>query len=187
MALASELVYKPSYINSIRSYILAMNIGRSFRQLSFKRLDKCNPKPGYGDSCEPCRNCGKKRLSFEEEDNRCCYMPAPNFGSITEPGNYVLTPTLNFDDIECSVDFECKFETNDGWDDGNQTVKLWTTNTGFVALTRNDWFSFAMSPGDEIYFEFTNNVAGGKCITIHLKNITCNINYGTVGQLCTDN
>jgi hypothetical protein len=163
-----------------------MNISRAFRTLSFKRLEKCNHNPGYYDSCVPCKNCGKKRMSYEEEDNRCCYMPAPNFGTTTTTGNVVDTPTLKFDDIECATLFECKFETNGHWHDSDQVVKVWTTSISTTTLTRNVWFSFTMAPGDEIYFEFINNLAENKCITIHMKNHDCNLNYGTVGQLCLE-
>jgi hypothetical protein len=43
-----------------------MNISRAFRSLSFRKLEKCNPKPGYDDSCVPCKNCSKSRVKYED-------------------------------------------------------------------------------------------------------------------------
>lgn len=163
------------------------SISKTFSQLKFKKLDKCNPKPGYKDSCEGCKNCKKgKGLVYEEEiGGQCCYMPAPNFGNESSAGNYVSSNILEFREITCSVVFECKFETIDGWDSSSQIVKINTQSGGASELTRNQWFSFSMEPGDGIFFEFINNLLTDKCISIHLKNHDCNINYGTVGTLCT--
>lgn len=163
-----------------------MNIGKAFKSLSFKKLENCNPKPGYDDSCVPCKNCGKKRMSYEEEDNRCCYMPAPSFGTTTTTGNYVATDPFKFTDITCATLFECKFETTGHWHTAQQEVRIWTSSTGYIVLTRNTWLSFVITPGESIYFDFTNNLAENKCITIHMKNYDCNLNYGTVGQLCLE-
>lgn len=37
------------------------SISKTFGGLKFKKLEKCNPKPGYSDSCEGCKNCSGHR------------------------------------------------------------------------------------------------------------------------------
>ena len=162
------------------------SIAKTFGQLKFNKLEKCNPKPGYDDSCEGCKNCRKKRAFAEEIDGRCCYMPPPNFGNINSKDDFSESINVQFKDITCATVFECKFETNGSWDDNQQIVKIITDDVGQVGLTRNQWFSFNVAPGNYVQFSFQNNLPGFKCITIHLKNIDCNINYGTVGTLCTN-
>lgn len=162
------------------------SISKTFSQLKFNKLEKCNPKPGYKDSCEGCKNCKKgKGLVYEEVDGRCCYMPAPNFGTIYSTTDFAESINVQFKDITCATVFECKFETTGHWDDNQQLVRLLTPDVGIYGLTRNQWFSFNVAPGDFVQFNFQNNLAGFKCVTIHLKNQDCNINYGTVGTLCT--
>lgn len=38
------------------------NISKTFSGLKFKKLEKCNPKQGYSDSCNGCKHCGKNRF-----------------------------------------------------------------------------------------------------------------------------
>ena len=41
------------------------SIKKSFGELKFKKLEKCNPKQGYSDSCTGCKHCGKNRFESE--------------------------------------------------------------------------------------------------------------------------
>lgn len=43
------------------------SISRTFGGLKFKKLENCNPKPGYSDSCQPCKNCGGHRKFPQDE------------------------------------------------------------------------------------------------------------------------
>lgn len=44
------------------------SISRTFKQLRVNKLEKCNPRPGFPDSCQPCKDCGGHRKFMEEED-----------------------------------------------------------------------------------------------------------------------
>ena len=43
------------------------NISRTFNGLKFNKLEKCNPKQGYSDSCTGCKHCRKNIFADDEE------------------------------------------------------------------------------------------------------------------------
>lgn len=167
------------------------SISKTFSQLKFNKLEKCNPKPGYKDSCEGCKNCKKgKGLVYEEEVNvECCSgVQEPNFGNISENNSVINSDIItSYGNLECTYHLHVKFETTGSWDDGNQKVEFWD-GANSVLLTRNQWYSFDYTHSlvvPTLYFIFTNNLAVNKCVMVHLKDTTCNVNYGSVGNFCS--
>ena len=162
-----------------------MNISRAFRTLSFKKLEKCNHNPGYDDSCVPCKNCGKKRMTYEQQVpiNECCSEESinafdPYFNPMLTANQSISFYLYNTGNIpeKCCYDFQIRFDHSGGTFEGLVTINNYE-------LTENEWYLLAnICRGDEeILIEYINQ--SEQTINLHLKNKTCNHNYGTIGSI----
>lgn len=151
------------------------NLSKKFAQLSAKYKPKCDATPGKWNSCEPCKNCGR-RAKFPESDGTpptpCCgLINPPLFWNDVTGRKQVYTSILTVPTLNCEVigyftpyllignpnSYSLKIEIN-----GSQT-----------AIQNGSPHQVYLNTGDTIRFEL-DGLGTPTCFEIYFYNETCN-------------
>lgn len=166
------------------------NLKGAYNREANKFKPKCNPLPGFSDSCNKCNDCNKKRRFPVEEEGPtvCCGIidPVPHFNN---QNNFDTSETEPFVfNMNCPVQLKIKYEALDPLGTtGGIMLDAYVNNQ--LVLTYDQAYGdiqeefITINPNDSIYFSLYNANLDDSSIHISMFNETCQIDYGLVIDL----
>lgn len=182
-------IIEPFSIKHIGSGVLAMkNLAQKFAQLAAKYKPNCDPAPGKWNSCEPCKNCGKRAKfpeSGETPPTPCCIITPPlvfEFEYDNRGVIYSNTITIN---VNCPTRlyftaYQIVGNTNDSF------LFIKYNGVSDNQLDEGNPVIIDVVNGDTLQFYLVNSPAPSgaiSCWECYVYNETCNIQ----NTLCLNN
>lgn len=166
------------------------SVKQAVKSLGQKYAQKCVSTPGKWNSCEPCKNCGR-RARFPESGTptpSCCGIPNPQIyfqpQSVTGGDLYTLPITINID-CQIEVCFTPYTTVGDfGWE-----LLIFVNSSPIATTNDGNPVCILLNDNDELVFGLLGSgTKDYKCIEIYMDNITCNIANSIIApSLCLYN
>lgn len=146
------------------------NLSKKFAQLSAKYKPKCDPAPGKWNSCEPCKNCGKRAKYPESDTTPCCIITPPLiFVPEEREFPYIFSNTITIN-VNCPTRlYFTAYQTDGKIGEGTLYVQL----NGYYQLDDGNPVAIDVNNGDTL--RFILQYSGFICWECYVYNETCNI------------
>lgn len=146
------------------------NLAQKFAQLAAKYKPKCDQVPGKWNSCEPCKDCGKRAKFPESDGTPCCIITPPLiFQAQNQEFPFVYSNTITIN-VNCETQLWFTAYLTDG-KGGTLYVNL--NSVTDYQLDEGNPVAIIVNNGDTLQFKL--QYSGSNCWEAYVYNETCNI------------
>lgn len=155
------------------------NLAQKFAQLAAKYKPKCDPSPGKWNSCEPCKDCGKRAKYPEYGGTPCCGLINPPifFPDASSNGTTVSTNDFTIPALNCPTEILFTPYLFGGLDPLDFQIYI-VIDSVVIPMTWETTYPATFLSGENIYFTFSRLPSSRQngCCFILIQNYTCNSN-----------
>lgn len=162
------------------------NLRKAFANMATKYKPKCDPIPGKWNSCEPCKNCGR-RAKYPESGGEppipCCIIDPPLVFNQDYLDNGVMFSTIITINVTCPTRLYFTAYQLDGVV-GDQVLYITLNGISDTQLSEGNPTPIDVNNGDTLQFKLQVLGKGG-CWECYVYNETCNIpNTICINPIC---
>lgn len=148
------------------------NLRKAFANMATKYKPKCDPTPGKWNSCEPCKDCGKRAKYPESDTTPCCIITPP----LVFQSEQNIFPYNISNEITINVNCQTRLYFTAYQTDGK-------INTGILFIQLNGSIDIQLDEGNPVAIDVNNGdtlrfilqYSGVVCWECYVYNETCNI------------